>query len=75
MTLLHQVHLPKQGNKQEMVVRVKTGAPEGGNLEDEPVDHKPSPLREKNENKSHQQDDDVYSLSRLSPPRPSLHKV
>jgi hypothetical protein len=53
----------------------ETGAPEGDNLEDEPVDYEPSPLREKNENKSHQQDDDVYSLSRLSPPRPSLHKV
>jgi hypothetical protein len=52
-----------------------TGAQEGGNLEEEPLDYEPSPLREKDEKKSHHQDNDVYSLSRMSPPRPSLHKV
>jgi hypothetical protein len=53
----------------------ETGAQEGGPLEEEPLDYRPSPLREKNEEKSPQRDDDVYSLSRLSPPRLSLHKV
>jgi hypothetical protein len=52
-----------------------TGAQEGGNLEEESLDYEPSPLREKEEKKSHHQDDDVYSLLRLSSPRPSLHKV
>jgi hypothetical protein len=53
----------------------ETSAQEGGPLEEEPLDYGPSPLREKNLEKSPQRDDDVYSLSRLSPPQPSLHKV
>jgi hypothetical protein len=52
-----------------------TGTQEGGSLEEEPVDYEPSPIREKDEEKSPHQEDDVYSLSRLSLPRPSLHKV
>ena len=55
--------------------QIGTNAQEGGNLEEEPLDYKPSPLREKDEKKSHYQDDDMYSLSRMSPPWPSLHKV
>jgi hypothetical protein len=46
----------------------ETGAQKGDHLEEEPLDYEPSPLREKDVKKSHHQDDDVYSLSRLSPP-------
>ena len=53
----------------------ETGAQEGGLLEEEPLDYRPSLLRKKNEEKSLQRDDDVYSLSRLSLPRLSLYKV
>ena len=51
------------------------GAKKGDHLEEEPLDYKPSPLKKKDEKKSHHQDDDVYSLSKLSPPWLSLHKV
>jgi hypothetical protein len=51
------------------------GAHDGNHIEEEPLDYGPSPLRQKDAEKSPHWDDDVYSLSRLSPPRPSLHKV
>jgi hypothetical protein len=50
-------------------------AQERGLVEEEELHYRPSPLREKDEEKSPHQEDDVYSLSRLNPPRLSLHKV
>jgi hypothetical protein len=44
-------------------------------LEEEQLDYKPSSIRKKDEEKSLDWDEDVYSLSSLSPPQPSLHKV
>jgi hypothetical protein len=43
------------------------------NSEEEPLDYGPSPPREKDELKSNDGDDDVYSIS--SPPRSSVNKV
>jgi hypothetical protein len=42
---------------------------ESKHLEEEPLDYGPSLIREKDEEKIPPQDDDVYSLSKLSPPR------
>jgi hypothetical protein len=44
-------------------------------VEEEPLDYEPSPVREKNKEKTPPQDDDVYSLSTLSPPRQGHQKV
>jgi hypothetical protein len=48
---------------------------ESEHVEEEPLDYGPSPVREKDEEKTPPQDDDVYSLSKLSPPRQSHQKV
>jgi hypothetical protein len=37
-------------------------------VEEEPLDYEPSPVREKDKEKTPPHDDDVYSLSTLSPP-------
>jgi hypothetical protein len=44
-------------------------------VEEEPLDYKPSPVREKDKEKTPPRDDDVYSLSTLSPPRQGHQKV
>jgi hypothetical protein len=54
-----------------------TGGAEGKSeqVEEEPLDYEPSPVREKNKEKTPPQDDDVYSLSTLSTPRQGHQKV
>jgi hypothetical protein len=44
-------------------------------IEEKPLDYEPSPVREKDKEKTPPQDDDVYSLSILSPPRQGHQKV
>jgi hypothetical protein len=44
-------------------------------VEEEPLDYEPSPVREKDKEKTPPQDDDVYSLSKLSPPCQGHQKV
>jgi hypothetical protein len=44
-------------------------------VEEEPLDYEPSPVREKDKEKTPPRDDDVYSLSTLSPPRQGHQKV
>jgi hypothetical protein len=44
-------------------------------VEEEPFDYEPSPVREKDKEKTPPQDDDVYSLSKLSAPRQGHQKV
>jgi hypothetical protein len=53
------------------------GGAEGNSeqVEEEPLDYEPSPIREKDKEKSPPGDDDVYSLSTLSPPRQGHQKV
>jgi hypothetical protein len=53
------------------------GGAEGNSeqVEEEPLDYEPSPVREKDKEKSPPGDDDVYSLSTLSPPRQDHQKV
>jgi hypothetical protein len=48
---------------------------ESEHVEEEPLDYEPSPIREKDKEKTPPQDDNVYSLSKLSPPRQGHQKV
>jgi hypothetical protein len=48
---------------------------ESEHVEEEPLDYEPSPVRVKDKEKTPPQDDDVYSLSKLSPPRQGHQKV
>jgi hypothetical protein len=48
---------------------------ESEHVEEEPLDYKPSSVREKYKEKTPPQDDDVYSLSKLIPPRLGHQKV
>jgi hypothetical protein len=41
----------------------------------EPLDYEPSPVRKKDKEKTPPHDDDVYSLSKLSPPGQGHQKV
>jgi hypothetical protein len=45
------------------------GEGESEYVEEEPLDYEPSPVREKDKEKAPPQDDDVYSFSKLIPPR------
>jgi hypothetical protein len=53
------------------------GGAEGNSeqVEEEPLDYEPSPVREKDKEKTPPRDDDVYSLSTVSPPRQGHQKV
>jgi hypothetical protein len=44
-------------------------------VEEEPLDYEPSPVREKDKEKTLPQDDDVYSLSKMSLPHQGQQKV
>ena len=48
---------------------------ESKHAEEEPVDYEPSPVKEKDKEKTPPKDDDVYSLSKLIPPCLDHQKV